>query len=427
MSDRDTVTVTVENTPPDAVIGAVEQGLQAPVTVTFDGRASSDPDSVYASAHQIESWQWNFGDSSTAQGSTASHEYREGGEYLVTLTVTDSLGASASATRTVTIEAPPFVEVTADSEATTFGQVSGTYLSTQANDGQVQSLREAESGGKPSLRTSRLEHRWYLDLPAGDEAMIYITAWQQWSGDGDSFAFSYARQGAGEVEIPVQLTQGPATYAAALPAQGGPLIVRDTDRGAGNRALDTLFVDEIRASVLTGSVAGDPPSAPASLATTGTSSDAVTLGWLDTADSETGFLVYRSDDGGASWAAVASLPADTQRATDSGLSASSTYRYYVASFNAAGEAPSSVIEARTEDATGIQLAGSGSKNKGQKIAALSWTGASSVVVYRDGVETAAVTNSQSFEESLGKGGGSYSYQVCSADATVCSNLVVIAF
>ena len=154
LSDRDTVTVTVENTPPDAVIGAVEQGLQAPVTVTFDGRASSDPDSVYASAHQIESWQWNFGDSSTAQGSTASHEYREGGEYLVTLTVTDSLGASASATRTVTIEAPPFVEVTADSEATTFGQVSGTYLSTQANDGQVQSLREAESGGKPSLRTS---------------------------------------------------------------------------------------------------------------------------------------------------------------------------------------------------------------------------------------------------------------------------------
>jgi len=48
-------------------------------------------------------YAWDFGDGSTATGSTTSHFYLLPGTYTVVVTVTDGLGQSASASKTVTV------------------------------------------------------------------------------------------------------------------------------------------------------------------------------------------------------------------------------------------------------------------------------------------------------------------------------------
>jgi large repetitive protein len=53
----------------------------------------------------IVNYAWNFGDGTTASGKTIAHTYQQGGEYLVTLTVTDDRGLSASVTSAVTVRA----------------------------------------------------------------------------------------------------------------------------------------------------------------------------------------------------------------------------------------------------------------------------------------------------------------------------------
>ena len=90
------VKVNAPNIPPVAVIRAnpASRTRQAPVTVDFSGAGSYDPDNVDGPLI----YSWDFGNGSFSDQVNASTVYSQPGTYKVSLTVTDNLAATNSAT-----------------------------------------------------------------------------------------------------------------------------------------------------------------------------------------------------------------------------------------------------------------------------------------------------------------------------------------
>jgi subtilisin family serine protease len=74
------------------------------LTCSFNGGASTDDGS-------IAGYQWSFGDGSIATGSNVTRTYMAAGDYQVTLTVTDNVGATGSLTKTASASAPVPVDL----------------------------------------------------------------------------------------------------------------------------------------------------------------------------------------------------------------------------------------------------------------------------------------------------------------------------
>jgi PKD repeat protein len=89
--------VNVTDRPPVAKASASPQLLFAGGTVSFNGSASKDPDGAVASCF------WDFGDGANATGPLAAHLFPNAGNFTVTLTVTDDLGATGSSAVNVTV------------------------------------------------------------------------------------------------------------------------------------------------------------------------------------------------------------------------------------------------------------------------------------------------------------------------------------
>jgi PKD repeat protein len=90
--------VIVSRAVPTAVLAVTPLSGKTALTVTASLAQSSSPDGT------ISSGTINFGDGSpTVTGLTASHTYYVPGNFTVTGTVTDSLGATASATKSVPV------------------------------------------------------------------------------------------------------------------------------------------------------------------------------------------------------------------------------------------------------------------------------------------------------------------------------------
>ena len=90
------------NMPPVALTtGTTPTSGTAPLTVSFVGSSSYDPDGL------IASYLWNFGDGTTSTLSNVAHTYSTAGSYNASLTVTDNSGAQSTGTLTIVASAVP--------------------------------------------------------------------------------------------------------------------------------------------------------------------------------------------------------------------------------------------------------------------------------------------------------------------------------
>lgn len=88
---------------PVAAISASTLRGTAPLSVSFSGAGSSDPDG------SIVAYDWSFGDGATATGVQVARVFNTAGSYLVQLRVTDNAGLSATSAVTVVVDAPVVV------------------------------------------------------------------------------------------------------------------------------------------------------------------------------------------------------------------------------------------------------------------------------------------------------------------------------
>lgn len=231
------------------------------------------------------------------------------------------------------------------------GSVTGSYVSTQTADGSYQSLRERESGGKPANRTSLGEHMWSTSLPAGTGLSFHLKGYRTLPTDGDDWSFECSTdQSNWSPMLTLTKTADDGQYQnITLPASlVGTVYVRviDTNRNPGNRDRDTVYVDHMYFQV-TGVGGGLPPGAPSNLVATASSSSQIDLSWSDGSSNEDGFELQRSPDGVA-WATIdGAVPANSTAASDSGLTAETSYSYRIRAWNSDGESDWSNISTAT--------------------------------------------------------------------------------
>ena len=432
-----TVTEPVPNIPPVAIILAAPVNGDAPLSVDFDASNSYDLDGT----GEITAYDWDFGDGNTGSGIYPSHVYTSVGNFTAILTVTDGEGGTGADTVAITVSEPPpppETDYLANGEIAGAGTVTGDFTATWADDAVSQALTERVSGGKKNDRYSYVEHSWQFYITAGASVTVLANAWSGGSSDGDNFLFEWSTSvnSGFQTLFTVDNTSGPASMQSKLIDTTGTLSgviyirVRDTDHTAGNKALDTVNIDQLFIRTVT--AAGDPPAAPSGMTVSAPASSSLTLNWVDNSVDETSFTIERSDDG-VTFSALPALPADTTSHTDTGLSGNTTYWYRVFASNASGSsAVSNVASGMTLAGSTITLSADGYKVKGKKKVDLTWGGTEvvNVDIYRDDMVNPHVTtgNDGFFTDAITtKGGGSWTYRVCEAGSSNCSDTVTVVF
>jgi PKD repeat protein len=265
-SDSETKTnyITVTGAPVAAFTGSPTSG-DVPLTVSFTDQSTGG----------ATSWSWTFGDGGTSTAQNPTHEYTAVGTYTVTLTATNACGSDGETkTDYITVTEPGSVRAYALSDIPVSGTVTGSYESTHSSDDTSEDIRETETLGRPQTRYSYAEHKWEFSVAASSSATFYVEASRTANTDGDDFTFAYSTD---DVTYTDLLTVGSETeqvYSAVISASlSGPVYIRvvDTDRTAGNRSKDRVYIDHMYIESAAGPVppvadfSGDPTSGTAPL------------------------------------------------------------------------------------------------------------------------------------------------------------------
>jgi PKD repeat protein len=133
--------IRIENTiPPVAHFNFQPQQGDINTVFSFDGSASTDSDG------RIKTHKWQFGDGTSAQGENVKHKFKNKGEHIVRLTVTDNDGLESMKEKDLRIIGrPPVASFSISPESGTIDTVFTFDSSASHDDGRI------------------VEHRWLIE------------------------------------------------------------------------------------------------------------------------------------------------------------------------------------------------------------------------------------------------------------------------
>jgi hypothetical protein len=158
------------------------------------------------------------------------------------------------------------------------------------------------------------------------------------------------------------------------------------------------------------------------------SSSQINLSWTDHSNNETGFKVERTRHGN-SFKRIATVGANVTTYTDTGLKASTTYRYRVRAYNSGGNsAYSNIASGTTAAASTTPASFSLDYSLSGSDVTLRWNGADtqSVLIFRSGKLVTKAGNDGRYVDRLPMRGG-FIYQVCEYGGNQCSNKVTVPY
>ena len=202
----------------DKVENIVESGTMPPFAVSDGPYASLEGGPVALSAASsfdpngaVVSYQWSFGDGSSASGQSVSHTYTQDGTYTVTLAVTDNDGLTDTTTTTVTVSnvAPVLASLAAASN-----------------------LLPGEEYGAPGSFTDPGADTWnaLVDYGDGGGAIALPLA-------GQTFALAHTYSSPGTFTVTVSVNDGVAT---AVTTTTVTVMAPSQAIGQAIAAIDTL-------------------------------------------------------------------------------------------------------------------------------------------------------------------------------------------
>ena len=266
-----------------AVASATPTSGAAPLTVTFNGSGSYDPDGT------ISAWSWSFGDGTALDpGTNPSHVYVSKGAYTAVLTVTDWTGFSDTASLIITATGPPNVPTGLSAAAASASQINLSWTD-NSND---------ETGF--TIERSADEATWTQVAAAGANVQTYAN-----TGLPAETKYYYRVKAFNGVAQSGYTNTASATTQAALAMHVGDL---DGTRSVSKRSWSakvTITVHDASERIVPGAVVTGSWSLGGSAScTTGTTGACtITLSKIPTSATSVAFTVGKVTKAGATYTA----------------------------------------------------------------------------------------------------------------------------
>ena len=180
------------------VVSATHAGPTASFTASAAG-LGVDVDATASTAHDGATLQyaWSWGDGTSGSGETASHTYASAGSYTIRLTITDSLGATASTTREITVSSVAFA-ARDDFERTVASGwgAAGTGGTWTAMHGSAAVASVSGGEGLLTLTPGQTRNMALQQLAAADSSTTVTYSIDQAPATGNNYVGIAARQSA---------------------------------------------------------------------------------------------------------------------------------------------------------------------------------------------------------------------------------------
>jgi len=369
--------------PTDAKFSLSVSAGVIPLLVNLDASAS-----LAAAGSTISSYTWVSSDAQNIiSGKTSSITYYSAGSFIISLTVTDSNGGTATIQQSVQVTAPDLTLPAAASNLSTSSTSSVINLQWQDNSANETGfiIQRASAGGWQELANVVANSTQYQDQTAveGVEYQYQIVAVND---NGQAIASNVDSAQLNKIVTPVKFSlnifpvQGEAPLKISLATMGATASTGATITNyqwtrsdgvivpnggvqntvltlAGSYTLSVTVSDSngqstTKSQVITVSAQPQAPATPTQLIAVANSEN-ILLSWQDNSDNETGFIIYRADNTKntptSSFQQHAMVAANITEFKDDSLQTGITYQYQVvAASNAGNSSPSTTIESKIE-------------------------------------------------------------------------------